>query len=279
VRREAATMQEVERLPLLGTNHSSLDLSSDGHWLALGDRAGKLQVWDFMAHRLVTNLVFPESGILLPIFLPRRNMLVCGSVGLNRPTSLKLWAVDGWRELSLQGINLTNLFGPTFSPNEQTLAIGYTDGTAAWWDLATGQRLAFFDCHYASPVYVAFSPDGRLFATAGMNGLMTLWDVATQRPKPIGRGYGSALHALVFSPDGQRLIAAGSSPKSLAKLWDVKTGREVATLPGEPGWFPRIGFSPDGTTLFAASLEGTALLWRAPSLAEIEAKEKEKRAP
>ena len=78
---------------------------------------------------------------------------------------------------------------------------------------------------------------------------------------------------MVFSPDGQRLIASETTPKDVMKLWDVETGRDVATLAGEPGWYPRIGFSPDGNTLFAASLEGIALFWHAPSLAEIEAKE------
>jgi WD40 repeat protein len=128
-------------------------------------------------------------------------------------------------------------------------------------------------------VQLAFSPDGRLFAAAGLNGLVTVWDVATRQPRPIGRGYRNAVHDVTFSPDSRRLLATGTSSKDPVKLWDVQTGRDVATLPGEPGWFSRIGFSPDGNTLFAASLEGTALFWRAPSWEVIEAKEKEKRAP
>ena len=157
------------------------------------------------------------------------------------------------------------MFEADLSPNERTLAIGYGNGTAAWWDLATGQRQAMFDCHDASAVHLAFSPDGRLFAAAGLEGgLVTVWDVATRQAKPIGRSYRNALHDLAFSPDSRRLIASGTSPKDVMKLWDVETGRDVATLPGVPGWYPRIGFSPDGNTLFAASHEGTrALLARA----------------
>jgi len=82
------------------------------------------------------------------------------------------------------------------------------------------------------------------------------------------------LQDVAFSPDGQRLIASGSHPKDVVKLWDVETGRDLVTLPGKPGWYVHIGFSPDGNTLFAASLEGTALLWRAPSWEEIEAAER-----
>jgi len=279
VRWDAVTMQEVEKLSFLGTNHISLALSRDARWLALGDAVGTIQAWDFPARQLVTNLVFPESRVIGLFFSSRDNLLAGGAYPRAGGTAGKLWVVAGWREISVQGIDQKRFFEGDISPNERTLAIGYVNGTAAWWDLATGKRQALFDCHSASAVHVAFSPDGRLFAAAGVEGgLVTVWDVATRRAKPIGRSYRNALHDLAFSPDGQRLIASGTTPKDVMKLWDVETGRDVATLAGEPGWYPRIGFSPDGNTLFAASLEGTVLLWQAPSLAEIEAKEKEKRA-
>jgi len=280
VRWDAATIQQVERLSFLGTNHTSLGLSRDGRWLALGDAVGNIQVWDFPARQLVTNLVFPESMVIALFFSSRGNLLFGGVFPRDTRAGLiagKLWAVALWREINLQDIK--NPFEAALSPNEQTLAVGYWNGTAAWWDLATRQSKALFDCQYASPVHVAFSPDGRLFATAGREGgLVTVWDVATRRAKPIARGYRNELHDLAFSPDSQRLFASGTSPKGVMRLWDVETGRDVATLPGEPGWYPHIGFSPDGNTLFAASLEGTVLLWRSPSWEEIEAKEKEKRA-
>ncbi len=273
VRWEAATVQKVESLPFLGTNHSSLGLSKDGRWLALGDRSGNVRVWDFQARQLVTNLVSPESQVFVVQFSPQGNILTCGNSSSDGRTVIRLWAVAGWRELSLQGINLKNLTKADFSPDERTLAIGYGDGTAAWWNLATGQQQTFFDCHYANGVIVVFSPDGRLFATAGFGGLMTVWDAATRRARLSIRGHRNVLHGLAFSPDGQRLIATGSSPNGLVKLWDVETGRDVATLPGEAGSYPNVGFSPDGNTLFAAGLEGTALLWRAPSWGEIAAAE------
>ena len=98
------------------------------------------------------------------------------------------------------------------------------------------------------------------------------------KPSPSAAATATSCTTLVFSPDGRRLIASGTSPKDVVKLWDVETGRDLATLPGEPGWYARIGFSPDGNTLFAASLEGTALLWRAPSWEEIEAAENRRQA-
>lgn len=278
LRWDTASLQEPKRLSFLGTNHTSLDLSKDGRWLVLGDAAGNVQVWDFPAGQRVTNLVFPETRIFALWFSPRGNMLAGAGWSLDGSIVGKLWALAGWREVNLPGINVKNVLDAAFSPNERTFALGYGDGTAAWWDLATGQKQAFFDCQYSSGVQLAFSPDGRWFATAGLNGLMTVWDVATRQARPIGRGYRNALHDVTFSPDSQRLVATGTSPKDLVKIWDVQTGRDVATLPGEPAWFNHIGFSPDGNTLFAASFEGTVLFWRAPSFEEIETQEQQERA-
>ena len=276
---DTASLQRVEELRFLGTNHLGVDLSRDGRWLALGDKVGNTQVWDFLGRRLVTNLVSQETSVFALISPPGGNLLNRGAASSNRRTVPKLWRVDGWQEISLQGINLEKLFEADCSPDERTLAIAYGDGTVAWWDLATGQRQAQFDSQYSHGVHVAFSPDGRLFATAGLNGLMKVWEVATRRAKLVVRGHRNALHDLVFSPDGSRLVASGTSLQGPVKLWDVETGRDVATLPGEPGWYGHIGFSPDGNTLFAGSLEGTALLWRAPSWEEIEAAEKTQKTP
>ena len=279
VKWDTASLQKLGSLPFLGTNHSSMDLSQDHRWLALCDTNGNIQVWNYPPSRLVTNLVFPETWTIAVIFSPRGGYLHCGGFARDGQTVTKIWEVPAWREVSLQGINLKHLAEVDFSPNERTVAIGYKDGTAAWWDIVTRKRLEFFACHFASTVRVRFSPDGRRFATAGMNGLL-LYDVATRKPTPIGLRYRSGLHDLVFSPDGRRLITTGTSPKDLVKFWDVETIRDLVALPGEPGLFSHhIGFSPDGNTLFADSIDGIALLWRAPSWAEIEAAENKKNGP
>ena len=174
-------------------------------------------MWHFPARQLVTNLVFHEARFFALWFSPRGNILAGGATSSENSFVGKLWAVPGWREIDPHGINVRNVLDAAFSPDERTFAIGYGDGTAAWWDLATRQRQEIFDCQYSSGVQLAFSPDGRLFGTAGWNGLMTVWNVATRHPRPIGRGYRNAMHDVTFSPDSRRLIATGTSPKDLVK--------------------------------------------------------------
>ena len=273
VRWDPATAQALDRLEFLGTNHTSIELSRDGRWLALGDARGNIQVWDFAARRVAANLLIPSCSVFALIFSPCGNLLAGAGWGANRTCVARIWDVAKWRELDLKGIDLEGGIHADFSPDERILAVGYANGKAAWWDIRTCQRVAFFDCHYAGGAQVAFSSDGRLFAAGGFDGRLTVWDTATLQARDIGRGYRNGLHQLIFSPDSRRLVASGTIPEGVVKIWDVETGRDVATLPGEPGWYSRIGFSPDGNTLFAASREGTALLWHAPSFAEIEVKE------
>jgi WD40 repeat protein len=270
---DTASLRLIERLSFLGTNHTSPDLSPDGRWLALGNALGQIQVWDFPERRWVTNLLFPDASVFAVWFSPPGNVLLGGAFASGGGIVGKLWAVADWKEIRLPAQATAYLFDGNISSDERTMALGYGNGTAAWWDLASGERRAFFDCGYIEAAHAVFSPDRWHFATGGLDGLMTLWDVATRQPRFAERAYPNALHDLLFSPDSLRLLASGTSRNDVIKFWDVATGRDVATLPGVPGWYAHIGFSPDGQTLFASSVEGTALFWRAPSFDEIEAKE------
>ena len=278
VRWNATTLLEIETLPWLGTNHTCLAFSSDNRWLALGDSAGNVQVWDYRARLCVTNLVIPQASVMAVFFSPRDRFLACGAFAAGRVTVGKIWAVEGWRELSLEGIDLRHCTEAVFSPDERTLAVGYLDKGAAWWDLATRKLRASFAAPGGGGPVVAFSPNGARFAAASFSGLMTVWEGATQRSRSIGRAYSNGLNDLIFSLDGRRLVAIGTSPKGVLKLWDNETGREVAAFPTPLDWFCHLGFSPDGNTLFATSLEGSVLFWHAPCFSEIEAAEKNENA-
>ncbi len=272
---DAATLQKLETLSFLGTGHTGLDLTKDGRWLALSKTNGFVQVWDFPAHRLVTNLAYPEAAFIIgPQFSPGGQYLHSAAYGSDWRFVLKLWESVSWREIKLRGVEVTQPLTADMSCDERTLAFSYRDGTAAWWDILTGTFRYSLPCGTGGLTLVKFSPDGKWFAAAGLNGVITLWDIATRQTTTVGVAYASALHGLTFSPDSRRLVSAGSSARGLVKVWDVATGRDMATLPGEAGFFARLGFSPDGNTLFAIGIGGRTLFWRAPSWEEIEAAEK-----
>ena len=135
--------------------------------------------------------------------------------------------------------------------------------------------MAEFKHHFASvDGMLAFSPDGQTLAGCATEGLITLWDVAAARIVTNFRGDVRAVQGLAFSPDGQRLLTGGKDATDVIRLMDLGSRRCVARLTGPLGDFRLVEMSADGNTVVAVNMQGTALLWRAPSWAEIEAAEK-----
>lgn len=264
----------VEELSFLGTNHTAMDLSPNGRWLALGDEAGNVEIWDLSARQIVTNLAVPGCQMSLVFFSPHGNLLCGAEAGDGDPRG-KIWEVPSWQEISLEGIRLENCFQGILSPDDRFVATSYkSGGRVAWWDLKTRQLTASFENVHAGAVWVAFSPDGEFFATGGVNdGRLIILDTVTRRARRFGRVARNGVQYLAFSPDSQRLALGDMGPPGAVRLWDVVTGREVATLPCKFGFINHILFSPDGNTLLAASIEGTVMLWHAPSFVEIEERE------
>ncbi len=194
----------------------------------------------------------------------------------------RFWDTLTWSELRLPadwpGTGIR--WGAVSSDNRIVAALD-SSGTVAWWDIASGRRLARFEHHFAGlDGYLSFSPDGPLLAGSAKDGMTTIWNIATGQSDSI-RGNFRAVHGVAFSSDGQRLLSGGQDPSDVVRLLDLGSLRHVATLAGPPGyadefWF--IEMTADGNTLVAVGMQKTALIWPAPSWAEIEATERAKTA-
>jgi len=87
-------------------------------------------------------------------------------------------------------------------------------------------------------------------------------------------GHVGPIWDVAFSPDGKTL-ATGSTDGTV-KLWNTATWQELMTLSDTRKKVGRLMFSPDGSTLAGVgalgdSESGRVQLWRAPSLADIDA--------
>jgi WD40 repeat protein len=159
------------------------------------------------------------------------------------------------------------------SPDEHFLFSTGRDGAIEIRSLFSGQTEATLAAGNWGVAGMAFSPDGSLFATASAEGTVTLWNPSERKAMDVLRGHLLGVHAAAFSPDGQR-IASGSHGSEAVKLWDVVTRQEVATLGGQGSMFSFVKFAPGGRMLVAINRQKVAHIWRAPSLAEIEAAER-----
>jgi len=108
-----------------------------------------------------------------------------------------------------------------------------------------------------------------------------VWHVPSARLLREFKGHITWVHGLAFTPDG-RTLATGSTDGTIL-LWNVTTGQELLGL-ARPGLMVgSLRFSPDGERLAAGVLRrfgatGSIELWRAPSLAEMAAREQIRQA-
>jgi serine/threonine protein kinase len=190
---------------------SSLSVSKDGQWVAVGTRVNgpvhsRIAVFrrnseeDYIlqkaSHCNISNLYFAEPGA-------KPSLLFTSSIkdGLYR------WDV-GQQEIvtvlklphSIDGFDITQ------SANKIVFAL--SDHTIRIFEWPSLQPFSEWTGHDVEIQRVAFSPDGRLLASADSSGMVILWKLARngvtellRKPLPV------RVSALAFSPDGQKLVA------------------------------------------------------------------------
>ena len=275
---ETATSRPLKPLSFLGTNNTAIKWSPDGRILAVADRIGNLRIWDYTNRLVITNFALEGTPFAALRFCGRGHSLWYGTTSRTPggDRMVKAWNVADWRELPLPADALQDVQWMTISPDNRIFASLTGDGTVGWYDLASGERLRQFKHHFASAGgTVVFSPDGRTLVGSASDGLTTLWDVATAHVLATVRGNVGSVNGIAYSPDGRRLLTSGKDPTDVVRLMDPGSRRYVAKLSGPPDYYQFVDMSSDGNTLVAVGgAQRTALLWRAPSWAEIEAAEK-----
>ena len=153
-----------------------------------------------------------------------------------------------------------------FAPDGNSLAVGSTDGTATFWDMAgiaSGRPASTTLLGHADWVSVSFSPDGHLLATSSdKDNVIIIWDLAAT---------GAPIR--LFMPQelqGYRATFAADRPVlavrqyTRVQLWDFSDRTKIQaseTLIGHSDYLTALAFSPDGTHLLTHDLGGTAIYW------------------
>jgi WD40 repeat protein len=236
--------------PLNGYN--MLDISDDGHMLALGDENETIILWDLEKGKAIGQ---PLTSSLYPV--------------LSTDGSRLIYKTDeGYFLLNIQTgkkENITALYATilSFSHDGKIVAVNDTGaGTVTLWDVGTQTQLGNpFDQYEYWISSTAFSPDDRTLAISVDYGTIYLWDVAMGQliGLPL-RSSAYSAYQITFSPDG-RLLASGMQDDTII-LWDLATHQPIGQpLPGFQVMFKGLRFSPDGKTLAAIGDDSKVTLW------------------
>ena len=201
---------------------------------------------------------------------------------LLRSTILLTDVVTGQQLCKFKGAkNYSKVVSLAFSPDDQLLASGDSNGTITLWQLKKGwfqpltaKKIRTFSHVSKKPIKtLAFSPDGKTLTTGhgDNNGGITLWDIKSGIKLQTFAGHAVSAYRvccdgfqdrdqIAVSPDGKAIASSGYN--DIIKLWDTQTGSFLRSLESKshPGSAEKITFSQDGKFLVSAN-KPDIVLW------------------
>ncbi|MEO1127274.1 MAG: NACHT domain-containing protein, partial [Cyanobacteria bacterium J06639_16] len=139
---QAAHLTEASFSKVLGTINSVV-FSPDGHYLAIGDSRGSLQVWQVATGQVVLFCSGHSNGVFSVTFSPDGTRLASGS----DDETVKLWSTETGDCLNTLEGHSDWVRSVAFSPDGTRLASGSDDETVKLWSTETGDCLNTLEGH------------------------------------------------------------------------------------------------------------------------------------
>ncbi|HJZ93114.1 MAG TPA: hypothetical protein VKE40_19715 [Gemmataceae bacterium] len=253
----------------------------DGRRLAVGDRSGRVEVWDTTAAKPADRVCESGGPVDRLAMSPDGETLVIGRSGALEVRDVRTHQIvgpgaKGVADIRTGGDSLPMVRLVEFGPDGRILVGTTTTSQLKVWDSATGD---------VKPVDTAnglgaFAPDGKALVCSIPDPGLVFLDPKTgsaQRrvkwPRESRDPLADRITAIAFAPDGRRLAVATDDGRF--HLCDPATGEELAPFPpadplAKPGTRGSIrvsagveamAFSPDGGWLAAAGAGGGIRLW------------------
>ena len=200
-------------------------------------------------------------------------------VSAGRDDSLvRLWDVESGRLLQTARFSPSSVAAPSsstalspasvaVSPNGETIAISFVDGSYRLWNVSTGALKSLKSTRKEEYPNIGFSPNGRTVAAITPSDLISIWNVETGALIQTINGL-----SFMYSPDGKLLVSPSMDPTidPTIKIWNAETGALIHTLRGHRSTAGLAAFSSDGKRIVSASSDKTVKIWDAETGALIQ---------
>ena len=213
----------------------SLLFSPDNEFLAVRNRSGMVQVWNWRQR----TRIFPRPDT------------IAGND-----------ATEGTIDLAAFGANARM----QFTPDSASLAILQANGLMRVFALATGKEQKHFSLERAPFQFLRFSPAGEKFCLVHRDEHVQLHrtsDGHLLKMFPLSSG----AFSVAWHPDGRRLATGAHDRK--AHIWDTETGEELASFAGHQSAVSQVTFSHNGQLLVTSSWDTTTRVWDAENGKEL----------
>jgi WD40 repeat protein len=154
----------------------------------------------------------------------------------------------------------------TFSPDGETVAVGFADGSVRIRNVMTGEEAEPLKGHVDGADHISFSDDGRLMAVTGGNGSISVWHLKERKLLDrLERDWNTG--KVAFAPGGERLAFGSSDGTVRLYDWKTRTETKIRDFDSTPTSLKQefqlgpVRWSDNGRTLTAMSANGTLREW------------------
>jgi len=248
-----------QQIPLQTTTVSSMEISANGRFLALGDIRGTIYIWDIQARRQIHRMRGHRGEISSMIFDHQNQWLISGG----RDGHIKVWDLySGSEEKQIRDFG-SPIRSITISPDDRFLAAAGRKKEIYLWEFPLGKLKGRMKGHKKNVVALAFSVGGDQLLSVAEDRMMIIWDV--NRLTPIRKttiesrtiaGSGIEVKSASFSVD-RKFVGVGLEEHILDKggrrmifkynlsFYDWQTGAEIETLVGNRENIEFFAITPD----------------------------------